>query len=69
MGDPDRSDGVPLSRQISCVRRELAMRARVYPRRIEKGKMTQAAAVHEQLHMLAVLETLESLIHDDAAPF
>lgn len=68
MGDPDTSAEVSLSAQIACVRRELAMRARVYPRRIEKGKMTQAAAAREQAEMQAVLETLESLIHD-AAPF
>lgn len=47
-----------LADQIACVRREIAMRARVYPRRIADGRMTAEAAAREQAAMTAVLQTL-----------
>ncbi len=66
MGDPDRSFDIPLSRQISCVRREIAMRERVYPRLVGQDRMSQAAAEREQAEMQAVLETLEKLVHEQS---
>lgn len=52
---------VSLQEQIACVKREIAMRARVYPRWVESGKLKQAAADKEIAHMTAVLRTLEGL--------
>lgn len=49
---------VPLSDQIAAVQREIEMRARVYPRRVAAGQMTQAKAEAETRAMAAVLETL-----------
>lgn len=52
---------VPLSDQVDCVRREIAQRRRVYPRLIERGKMTQVAADREIARMEAVLASIEKL--------
>lgn len=49
---------VTLDRQIACVRREIAMRHRVYPHWVESKKMTQVKADEEIAAMEAVLETL-----------
>jgi hypothetical protein len=49
---------VPLAEQIACVRREISMRARVYPRWIAAGKMSAEGAAREQTAMSAVLQTL-----------
>lgn len=51
----------PLHEQIACVRREISMRERVYPRWVDAGKMTDAKASHELEVMRAVLVTLEEL--------
>lgn len=56
---------VPLERQVACVRREVSMRRRVYPRWVESGKMTQQEANRQIEAMEAVQATLQSLI--DAA--
>ena len=40
--------------KLQCVVRELGFRRRVYARRVEKGKMTQAKADHE----IAVMESI-----------
>lgn len=50
-----------LDEQIECVRREIGMRRRVYPRWVEIGRITQAHADHQIAAMEAVLATLESL--------
>ena len=50
-----------LARQITCVERELAFRARVYPLQVAKGKMKQEKAEDEIAAMLAVLKTLQGL--------
>ena len=50
-----------ISEQIKCVKREIGMRKRVYPRWVENGNMTQEKAEHELAAMSAVLETLQSL--------
>jgi hypothetical protein len=52
---------VSIEEQIACVKRELAMRHHVYPRRVADKKMTQALADKETEHMGAVLATLERL--------
>jgi hypothetical protein len=50
-----------LSEQISCVKREISMRERVYPRLVAAGKMTQLASNHELATMREVLQSLERL--------
>ncbi|GIK83052.1 MAG: hypothetical protein BroJett024_41570 [Alphaproteobacteria bacterium] len=52
---------VALADQIACVRRELAMRQRVYPRWVSAGKMTQADSDREITTMIAVLATLQEV--------
>ena len=52
---------IPIASQIACVERELKMRRRVYPRWVDAGKMTAAAAATETATMEAVLETLRGL--------
>ena len=52
---------VALADQIACVRRELAMRQRVYPRWVYAGKMTQADSDREITTMIAVLATLQEV--------
>jgi hypothetical protein len=47
--------------QIACVRRELRMRERVYPRWVLLGKMTQSKVDDEIEAMQAVLDTLVDL--------
>ncbi|HYJ44041.1 MAG TPA: hypothetical protein VEW06_06255 [Xanthobacteraceae bacterium] len=46
---------------IACVKREIAMRERVYPRRIAAGHMGQELAWREIATMRAVLQTLLDL--------
>lgn len=50
-----------LDQQIACVKRELGFRARVYPRFVFAGKLTQAKADFEIACMKEVLATLERL--------
>ena len=54
------NDGGPASMRelIRCVDRELGFRARVYPRWVEKRKMTQAVAELEIARLRAVRERL-----------
>jgi len=52
---------VQLSDQIACVKREIAMRERAYPRWVGGGKMTQQKADQELAAMKAVGETLAKL--------
>jgi hypothetical protein len=58
---PDAREDVALARQIACVRREIGLRERVYPRRVADGKMRQEQADTELACMRAVLTTLTSL--------
>ena len=58
---------VPLDRQIACVRREVGMRRRVYPRWVASGKMTQEEADRQVEAMEAVQATLEQLRDDQRA--
>lgn len=50
-----------LAEQIACVRREIAMRRRVYPRWQADGKISAEKARHELACMEAALATLEAL--------
>ena len=50
-----------LDDQIRCIKRELALRRRVYPRLLQQGTLTQDQAAHEIRTMDAVLATLQAL--------
>ncbi len=54
-------NSVPLSQQITCVKREIAMREKVYPALVYKGEMRQVEADWQLSTMQAVLKTLETL--------
>jgi len=55
-----------LSQQIEEVKRELAMRGRVYPTFVIRGKMRASEADYHMDRMRAVLETLEQLAGEEA---
>ena len=55
---PDQ--GIDLTQQIKCVEREIAMRLKVYPRWVQRGKMQQQQATYELAAMGAVLNTLKA---------
>lgn len=55
------SKDVSIDSQIACVRREIGLRERVYPRWVLSEKLTQEKADHEIDAMRAVLVTLESV--------
>jgi hypothetical protein len=50
-----------LEAQITCIRRELAMRKNVYPKWVMSGRMKPEAADHEISCMQAVHDTLTEL--------
>jgi hypothetical protein len=52
---------ISLHEQIVCVRREIGMRERVYPKWVSAGRMKQYVADREIAAMRAVLATLEML--------
>lgn len=52
---------VTLEEQLACVRREISMRERCYPRWVIDKRLTQAKAEAELAGMRAVLRTLEGL--------
>ncbi|WP_291990909.1 hypothetical protein [Luteitalea sp.] len=58
---------VTLDEQIKCVKREIAMRERVYPQWVRAGRMHQDEADTELRRMRAVLATLKSLPPSEAA--
>ncbi len=49
---------ITLEQQIACVRRELAMRQRNYPRWVSDGRMKQAEMDHQLAAMQAVHDTV-----------
>jgi hypothetical protein len=55
---------IPLADQIACVRREIGMRERVYPKWVDAGRMKQDAADRELAAMRAVLVTLDALARE-----
>ena len=50
---------ISLDDQIKCIEREIALRRRVYPRRVAEGRMKLDEAEREVSAMRAVLMTLE----------
>jgi hypothetical protein len=52
---------VSLDDQVACVRRELGLRQRLYPRWVADGKMTADQAAKEINAMKAVLDTVAGL--------
>ena len=50
---------IPLAEQIAEVKREIAMRKRVYPKWVATGRMTQEQADKQIAAMEAALGTLE----------
>lgn len=52
---------VSLEVQVACIRREIGMRERVYPRWVSTAKMTPKRADEEIAAMKAVLATLVEL--------
>jgi hypothetical protein len=58
-------DAVPLRLQLQCARRELALRARVYPRLVANETMLHATAVREMAAMRAICDTLRRLVEPD----
>lgn len=48
-----------ITRQVACIRRELAVRYRVYPTLVAQGRMTQAMASEELACMQDILASLE----------
>jgi len=52
---------ITLDDEIAAVRREIAMRERVYPRQVSAGRLRQTAADRELALMQAVLRTLLTL--------
>lgn len=57
-----------IDEQIKCVRREIAMRERVYPRWVKDGRMTQQKADSELRLMKQVLATLETVARQNELP-
>jgi hypothetical protein len=56
--------GYTIEAQIACVRRELALRKRVYAKRVLERKMKPEEADHELACMQAVHDTLRALVTD-----
>ncbi len=52
---------IPLAQQIACLKREIAMRQRVYPKWVESGRMKLDMAEREIATMTAALHTLMGL--------
>lgn len=50
-----------LAEQITCLKREIAMRKNVYPKWVENGRMKQEAADREIATMTDALHTLMRL--------
>ena len=59
---------ITLEAQITEVKRELALRSRVYPRWVSCGKLKRERADSLLEAMQAVLETLEALRNSQEAP-
>jgi hypothetical protein len=52
---------VPLSDQIKCAEREVALRKRAYPKWVQSGRMKRETADYEIAAMEAVLASLRAL--------
>lgn len=60
MSQASRVDDVPVAEMLTCIRRELAMRERVYPRQVAANRMKRAEADQELRRMRAVLALLQA---------
>lgn len=56
------AEAVPLEVQLTCAKRELALRKRVYPAWINAKRMNQFKAQEEIAAMAAIVQTLEDLV-------
>lgn len=61
---PEAKVHASLDAQIACVKREVAMRRRAYPRWVQQGRMKQAVADHEIALMEEVQATLQGLAEE-----
>lgn len=61
MADLFPNQPIDIEMQINCVKREIAMRGKVYPRWVDRGKMKPEQATHEMAAMGEVLKTLEAV--------
>lgn len=61
------ADPVPLADQIAEVRRELALRDRVYPHMVASGKVSEEEAAAQTARMQGVLKTLMWLHQNEDA--
>ena len=61
---------LPIDRdaQIKEVEREIALRRRVYPRWVESGRLTEAAAARQIAVMEAVARSLRDLASEGSQP-
>jgi hypothetical protein len=55
------ADEYTLEAQMACVKREIALRQRVYPKWVQSGRMKLDMADREIACMTAVLRSLEKL--------
>ena len=53
---------VPLTDQIKCAKRELALRRSAYPKWVQSGRMKRETADSEIAAMEAILASLEALL-------
>lgn len=53
---------IPLTEQLACAKRELALRRAVYPGWLKSGKLTPDAAKKELARMHAIVETLDKMV-------
>ncbi len=57
-----------LAAQVTCVRRELALRKAAYPKWVTNGRMKAEVADHEINCMQAVHDTLTALLEGKPTP-
>lgn len=53
---------ITMQQMVDCAKRELHLRERVYPHRIQEKKMSEDKAAHEIHAMQAILDLLRALI-------
>lgn len=58
-------DDIPLRQQLTCAARELALRARVYPRLIANETMRASTARRELAATRAIARALKRLLAED----
>jgi hypothetical protein len=58
---------ITLAAQLAEVKREIALRHRVYPRWVQSGKLTKQAADDALAAMDAVRQTLQRLVGEERA--